>query len=482
MTIYVVLTAISTGVLAAVSLVLLLVRTARGEGLRAALARDLARLSGRGDLGWLRWWHITVVVAVGLGAVMGFDLATGLYGCSAPGAPSDIGGFLAQGRAFWTGTNPFNVANCGTTIAEPDGLAAVLFNAVGSLGGLVGIAVIWGVIAVTLVPLTWWVGGVDRGYLTLVLVASPLYFPLVATQIDGASNALVPATVLLTLFLARRREVGATSLAGFLATQRFPTLFPVLALSGSFRRRFAAAGALVGVFALLTAASYAAWGSEFLDQVFLAQIGRRSFSLNFWGVFLLHNALPSGNGLAVAQAVLTLVLVAVVFFTVRSPLRAAAITVTGVALLTQFLSFDILVWLLPVALVGARPRWWLWGIAVVGAVNYEFALSVGAWTQGVLWPSELLDVVLTVLLLGLFVELWRSNDLGPVGPPSVRGSAPAELGAEPSGEPFAVAGRGRLADRSAPATGAKCGSVPGSPDSPPDPAPSPAPGRFPQSE
>ena len=197
---------------------------------------------------------------------------------------------------------------------------------------------------------------------------------------------------------------------GFLATARFPALFPVLGMSGSFRRRFAAAGALIAVFAVLTGISYVVWGSQFFSEVFLAQVGRRSFSLNFWGVLLLNGWLPAGNDLAVGQAVLTLALVAVVFFTVRSPIRAAAITLTGVALLTQFLSFDILVWLLPVALVGARPRWWLWAVAVVGSVNYEFALSVGAWTQGILWPSEVLDVVLTVVLLGLFVELWRSGE------------------------------------------------------------------------
>src|SRR5208282_3891671 len=189
-----------------------------------------------------------------------------------------------------------------------------------------------------------------------------------------------------------RGEVRATGLAGFLATQRFPILFPILGMSGSFRRRFAAAGALIAVFAAGTAIAYVAWGSEFLGPVFLDQVGRRSFSLNLWGVFLLQNWLPSGDALAIGQAVLTLVLVGVVFFTVRSPLRAAAITIVGVALLSQYLSFNILVWLLPVALVGVRPRWWLWGIAIVGSIDYDYALSVAAWTQGVVWPSELLDI------------------------------------------------------------------------------------------
>src|SRR5208282_2313779 len=267
-------------------------------------------------------------------------------------------------------------------------------------------------------------------YLTLLVATSPLYVPLVATQIDGASNALVPLTVLLTLYLATRSEVRATLLAGLLATQRFPTLFPVLGLSGSFRRRFTAADAAVGAFAVGTGIAYLVWGPEFLGPVFLDQVNRRSFSLNLWGVFLLNHSLPSGSGLTILQGALTLALIAVVFFTVRSPLRAAAITIVGVALLSQYLSFNILVWLLPVALVGVRPRWWLWGIAIVGSIDYDYALSVAAWTQGVVWPSELLDIVLTVLLLGLLVDLWRSADPVPVGRKGTSGAMISPPGSE----------------------------------------------------
>jgi hypothetical protein len=423
--IFVVLPGALSGLLALVGLALLIAPTERGIRVRAAFGRALQRITGRADLAWLQWWHVAVVIALGMTATMVYDLASGLYSCSVPGSTVDIVGFLSQGRALWTGGNPFNVPDCGGMIAEPDGLAAVLINAIGSLGGVAGIAFVWGAISVALVPLVWWVAGPDRRYLTLIVATSPLYFPLVSSQIDGASNALVPVTVLLALFLATRSEVGATSIAGFLATQRFPTLFPVLGMSGSFRRRFTAALALVAVFAAGTGISYLIWRSDFLNVVFLDEIGRRSFSLNFWGVFLLSRGLPSGNELAIGQAVLTLVLVGVVFFTVRSPLRAAAITVTGVAILTQFLSFNILVWLLPVALVGVRPRWWLWGIAVVGSVNYDYALNVAAWSQGIVWPSEVLDVVMTALLLGLFIDLWRSADPTPgEGPESSRTPSP----------------------------------------------------------
>ncbi len=407
MTVYNILTGIAAGVLALAGLLLLLAREERGSRIRSLLERTLYRLTRRSHLDWLSGRWLTLVVAVGLGAVVVFDLASGLYNCPGPGRPSDILGFFEQGRALWTGADPFTVQACGVTILEPDGLAAVLINALASLGGVAGIAVVWAAIAVAVVPLTWWAAGPDRRYVTLVVVTSPLYLPLVASQIDGASNALVPATILLTLVLAARGEAGAAALAGFLATQRFPTLFPVLGMSGGFRRRFLAAFAAIAVFAAGTGVSYLAWGNNFLGPVILDELSRRSFSLNLWGVFLLANLLPSGNGLAIGQAAATLVLVGLVFFLVRPPLRAAAVALTGVALLTQFLSFNILVWLLPVALVGARARWWLWGIAVVSSINYDYALNLAAGSPGTVWPSAVLDVLLTILLLGLLVDLCR---------------------------------------------------------------------------
>jgi hypothetical protein len=86
---------------------------------------------------------------------------------------------------------------------------------------------------------------------------------------------------------------------------------------------------------------------------------------------------------------------------------AAVLLLVGFALLTPFLSYNILIWLLPVALLGARACWWLWGVAFVGSLNYDLALNVWAWDDGITWPSMVLDVVLTALLLLLFVELWR---------------------------------------------------------------------------
>ena len=411
--------AVTISTLGFVNLIFLLAATERGAALRARLRRLLRRVTGAPTLEKIRWWHVAAIASVGMIYVMAYDFSTHQFACVAPGTPTDIGGFLAQGQALWAGTNPFVVSSCGGPILEPDGFAAVLLNAIGAPGGLVGIATVWSLVAIALIPAAWYVAGRDRAYVVLVLATSPLYFPLVSSQIDGASNALVPLAVLLSLFFARRRGWAGTSIGGFLATQRFPTLFPVLGLSGSLRSRWLSAVAAIAVFGVFTGICYALWGAPFVNTVFLDQLGRRSWSLNLWGIFLLQGGLPSGLGLEIGQALATLALVLVVFFTVRSPFRAAMITLVGVALLTQFLSFNILIWVLPVALAGARPRWWLWGIAAVAALNYNYTLGMLAWLDGIYWPSELLDVVLTILLLGLLVELWTMPD--PLPPDAVAG-------------------------------------------------------------
>ena len=159
-------------------------------------------------------------------------------------------------------------------------------------------------------------------------------------------------------------------------------------------------------------------------------MNRRSFSLNAWGILFDHGWLPGGAAIPVLQAVLTLAITAAAFFAARTALRSAAITLTGVALVTQFLSFNILAGLLPAGLVGHRPRWWLWAIATVGAINYDLALGVVAWTDGIYWPTEVLDAMLTLLLLGLFVELWKGGRTAPaadLGPSSSPAAGPGSL-------------------------------------------------------
>jgi hypothetical protein len=397
--------------LTALSLAILLYRTEWGGrvGLRSWALRCLRQVSGRPDLEWLDWQPILVAGAVAFAAVSAYGMVSGQYGCHPPGVSDPIG-VLNSGKAFWNGQNPFYVTDCGGHIQVPYGLAAVLISAIGSFGGLPGIYFVWGVVALAIIPLTWAVAGPDRRYILVFVSTSVLLVPLVSSQIDGATNALVPTAVLLSLYLAQRSELLGSAVGGFLSTARFPNLLPILGEAGTFRRwRYLSFVTAAAVFIGVTGLSFAVWGHDFLDPVFLNQLGRRSFSLNFYGVFLLSNTLPAGQGIEVVQAVLIVALLASVFFLARSPVGAVSIMLVGFALVTPFLSFNILIWLLPVALVSARARWWLWGIALVGSLDYDLALNVWAWDDGVGWPSMIFDVALTGLLLALFVDLWRGE-------------------------------------------------------------------------
>jgi len=396
------------GALSALNLLVLVSRTEWGARVRPRVLRTLRRISGRDDLRWLDWQPLLAAAGIAFACVSAYGILSGQYGCR-PGGSDPIT-ILNSGKAFWAGQNPFTVPECGLASEVPYGLASVLISAIGSFGGLPGVYAIWGAVALVLVPLTWAVAGPDRRYVTVFVGTSALFVPIVCSQIDGVTNAIVPTTVLLSLYLARRSELLGAAVGGFLSTARFPNLLPILGETGSFpRRRYLSFVVALAVFGGVTALTFAIWGQEFLNPVFVQQLGRRSFSLNFYGILLISNSLPGGLGVEGVQGVLTVALLIAVFFGVRSPVTAASIMLVGFALLTPFLSFTILIWLLPVALVGARARWWLWGVAFVGSLNYSLALNVWAWDDGVGWPSMIFDVVLTVLLLGLFIDLWHGE-------------------------------------------------------------------------
>jgi hypothetical protein len=362
-----------------------------------------------------------IAAAVYVGVVV-YDLADGLYDCSRAMGASDALAFLASGRAFLAGANPFTVANCGGTVEIPYGLAAVLVNALGSLGGLPGVVLVWGAVSVAVLPLSWWVAGPPRRYVILVVATSLLYLPIAVTQIDGASNLLVPAAVLLAVGLGRTRGPVAGAVGGFLASGRFPSLFPTVGASGHFRRPLVSGAVAVVAFAAVTAATYLAYGHAFVDVVFAGEVGRRSFSLNLYGILLAHGWLPSADALLAIQAAFTVALVAVVWWRARTAIGAAAIVLAGVALVTQFLSYNILAWLLPAALVGGRSRLWLWAIGVVGTLDYYVGYQYAAVGLGIVGPYEALDLVMTVLLVALLLDLWRTDAAtpearaGPAGP------------------------------------------------------------------
>jgi hypothetical protein len=396
------------GALAALNLAVLLCRSRWAGRLRPWVLRVLRTLSGRDDLRWLDWQPLLAAAGIAFACVSAYGILSGQYGCR-PGGSDPIT-LLNSGRAFWSGNSPFMVPQCGHSGEIPYGLAAILLTAVGSLGGMPGLYLVWGLVALSIVPLSWAVAGPDRRYATVFVGTSVLFVPVICSQIDGTTNAIVPAAVLASLYLAQRSELLGAVVGGFLSTARFPNLLPIVGETGSFpRRRFLSAAVAIAVFAAVTGLTYVWWGPVFLNTVVYQQLGRRSFSVNVYGIFLLTNSLPSGVGIEAVQATLTLALLVAVFFGARTPLGAAAIVLVGFALITPFLSFTILIWLLPVALLGLRAQWWLWGVALVGSLNYDLALNVWAWDDGVSWPSMAFDVVLTVLLLVLFVELWRSE-------------------------------------------------------------------------
>ncbi len=392
--------------------------------------RAFGRGSGVRSFSWIDLRLLTVLAAVG---VVGFVAAYGLAGgyvCTPTGPPDAIT-LLTSGRAFLARGDPFTIAACGLSgNPVPSGIASVLLDALGSLGGVAGILAVWAVVAVALVPLLWFAGGPQRRIATVFVLASFLYYPIVGVQLDGDALALVPLTVLLALVLSRRPGTLAAVVGGFLSTGRFSAIFPVAAVAGlGTRRRWWPVGVAAAVFAAASLATYAVYGDAFLRVVFLLQFGRTHLALNYWGILWGAGRVTLSPAVTILQALLVVALVAVCWARARSQLGAAAIVLTGTLLLTQVLPFTELVFLLPVALLGTRRRWWLLGIGLTGATNYLIVwMSLGQSNL----LSYALDLILTGLLLGLLADLMRQEfgaqrpDAGPepVIPPQDRFGAP----------------------------------------------------------
>ena len=180
------------GALSALNLLVLLYRTERGARIRPWVLRTLQRVSRRDDLRWLDWQPLLVAAGIAFACVSAYGILSGQYGCR-PGGSDPIS-VLNSGKAFWAGQNPFTIPECGHSSEVPYGLAAVLITALGSLGGLPGIYLVWGLVVLAVVPLTWAVAGPDRRYVTVFVGTSVLFVPIVCSQIDGATNAIVPVT------------------------------------------------------------------------------------------------------------------------------------------------------------------------------------------------------------------------------------------------------------------------------------------------
>jgi hypothetical protein len=374
---------------------------------RELVLRWNMKLTGNDDMGWMTAPVLSLSAAVCFAMVVIVGGILGGYECTSAGPP-DIITLVTSGRAFWSGGNPFTISACGVSgNPVPAGMASVLLDAIGSLGGPVGILVVWGAVSVAIVPLLWTLGGPQRALATVFVLLSFVYMPIVAVQIDGASLALVPFTVLLVLYIARKGWGRAAAVGGFLATGRFPALFPVMGATGRARsRRVLALVISVAVFGAITLLCVAIYGSDFTGPVFLIQFNRGGLALNYWGILEGLGWVKPSTALTVVQAVLTLGLVGACWMWARTELGAVAIVLTGTLLLAQFLSFNELVFLVPVALLGSRPRWWIWAIGIVGSTNFFIGMrSLG----GVPIFSYVLDLFLTGLLLGLLIDLVRKE-------------------------------------------------------------------------
>lgn len=398
------------------SFLVLAYRWERTPWVKRGVDRLLRRLSSEQDLEWLRPAVIALPVAVLFLVIAVVDDVAGYFSCGT--GVDDTLGLVASGQAFLHGSSPFLVTSCGALDQVPYGLTAVLLDSLGSLGGPIGMWVVLDLTSLLFLPLVWSLGGNDRRYLTVATATSLLFVPIVSGQIDGASCALEPLAVLGALWLAATSPRWGAALGGFLATARFPSLFPV---AGSVGRkgwdRWIAPAFAFGAFAAGTGVLYAAYGRAFLTIVFFGEFSRVSIGFNGFGLLFLLGWNPPEPALSIAQAAATLLLMEEVWRRRFPPLLAASVVIVGEALLTQFLSYDILISLVPIVLIGTSAQRQLFWVGVVGLLDYQFGYNLMYTVYGVSWPMGLLDLVLTAVLLLLFVDLWRmaSRREGPGG-------------------------------------------------------------------
>jgi len=395
--------------------------TARFSSMRAAVDRIQRKLTGRPDWKWLRLWHVMVPVL----AVTIVNIA---WNVTQAHCSDDSFAILASGQAALHGFDPFRVAFCGHGYVTniPYGLAEVSLNALGATSGsILGIWVVWQLLALAVVPLVWMVSGESRRYLSVLTAVSVLYLPNIATNL-GVENNVVAVSVLLMLYalaVAKGRGALLQGVAAFLSTARFPAVFPLLGSSASFgRRRWYRIALVLGVFLGGAALAWALWGWDAIQVVYLGQFARaNSESLNLFAL-LIHQGwfTPSLAAAAVQGGALVLL---VVFVHVRrySPRVACAVPLLGVMVLSQYLNYHFLVWLTPLVLLGTETNWWLLAFATVAAVNenvlyWYLALDLGVW-----WPYEFAGIVLVAILLVLLATIVRQEEArlrssSPVGP------------------------------------------------------------------
>ena len=374
-----------------------------------------------------RWdWRVVAVV-------IGVVFAVAAYVQSAPipcsAGEDDTLALLQSGRNFLAGGNPFVTYQCGQSVHVPYGIASVLISAVGSLGGRVGIWLVWNLIALALIPLTWFLAVEQRWYTTIFVATSMLYAPLVVGSIQGGHSSIVPVTALFGIWLALRKSPVAGALAGFFSTVKFPSLFPFWGgLSGVGAHRWRELVISVVVFGGLSLVVGLIWGGYAYDLLFSQQLVKADFSINEFGVLIPLRAMPPPMVLVAIQGAALLGALLLVHLRRWSAIPAVALLTVVVALVAQRFTQNFMVWLLPVALLGPAYSRWLFVLGALGVADATVALPACA-SSGACTLSEglggLFGVVLVVLLVMILREGSRFTVAGPrAGPVSVRPFAP----------------------------------------------------------
>jgi hypothetical protein len=372
---------------------------------RAWIDRNLLRwLKGIASVGWD--WRVVALV-LGIVFVAAAFVQSGPISCSA--GEDDTLALLQSGRNFLAGGNPFTTTQCGHLVSVPYGLASVLLDALGSLGGRIGIWLVWNLLALLLIPLTWALAGTQRWYATIFVATSMIYAPLVVGSIQGGHSAIVPVAALLGIWLALRRNPTAGVLAGFLSTVKFPSIFPFWGgLAGVGAERWRALLLSIVVFGGLSLLVVEVWGGATFTLLFSSQLTRADLSINEFGVLIPLHALPPAIALEAIQGVS--LLAALVFVHLRrwAAVPAIALLTVVVALVAQRFTANFMVWLLPVALLGPAYARWLFALGIVGVADATVALPA-CLNHGACVPSEGLGGLFGLLLVVLLILVLREG-------------------------------------------------------------------------
>lgn len=414
---------------------------------RRGTDRIRTAFTGRRDWSWLKLEHLLIPLA----ALTVFNVA---YNLSRVHCADDSLAILASGRAALAGHTPFLVNYCGSTSPDPIpyGLAEVALNATAALSGSVaGIWVLWQGLGLLVVPLVWWVGGDDRRYLAVLAGSSVLYLPNILTNI-GVENLVVPVAVLAGLAafrLARSARPLLLGVAAFLSTARFPAVFPLLAAAGSRpERRLRGALLVAGVFLGSAALCYALWGWDAIKTIYLGQFVRvPGESLNAFAFLLRQPWFTPSLASAAVQGAVLLALVVVASVRGYSAPAACGIPLLGVMLLSQYLTFHFVAWLVPLVLLGPSVNAGLLLYGVVAGLDETLLLWYLALDKGIWWPYELAGFALTALLLAVLVRIvldeerrlrrtaGASASHPDVGGGPARSGGPASKAAPPAAHP-----------------------------------------------